>query len=104
MPRYVFHLEVRDGHADRLREINDRYAEVLRTASANIEGLRGIEKYLFGDQYVELIDYAGEFAEFAKQLGADPQARQFMREVNDCFTTPLKTMTERQMTVIQTIP
>jgi hypothetical protein len=104
MPRYVFHLTVRDGRLDRLRELNDTYDDVLRRAAAGVPGLGGIEKYLLGDEYVEQIDYDGEFADFATQFGADPEVRQFLRSVNECFEQPLKQMPEREMARLQTLP
>jgi hypothetical protein len=104
MPRYVFHMQVLDGRLGRLRELNEEYAEALRTAAAGIAGLRSIEKYLLGNEYVEQIDFDGEFADFARQLGADPRVRQFMRGVNECFGTPLREMTTREMSRIQALP
>lgn len=101
MPAYVFHLTVRDGQHERLRELNDQYAGALARVGRGIVGLGGIEKYLLGDDYVERVDYDGEFAEFAKQLGADREVREFLREVNSCFVQSLRDMPQRQMTCIQ---
>lgn len=104
MTRYVFHLQVRPDQLERLRELNRDYHDDLKRVSATIPGLRGVEKYLVGTEYVELIDYDGEFAEFGKALGADPSVREFMRGVSQCFVTPLREMSIRRMTGIQTLP
>jgi hypothetical protein len=103
MPRYVFHMQVADGATDRLRELNEQYDDVLRRASENIPGLRSIEKYLLGEEYVELIDFDGEFADFSTQLTADKEVRQFLRSVNECFVQSLRDMPERAMSTIQSL-
>jgi hypothetical protein len=104
MPRYVFHLQVKPDHLERLHVLNRDYHDDLKRVTATIPGLRGVEKYLVGTEYVELIDYDGEFAEFGKAIGADPAVREFMRGVNQCFVTPLREMTRRRMTGFQTLP
>lgn len=104
MPRYVFHMQVADGQAERLRELNEQYGEVLRRAAKAIPGLRGIEKYLLGEQYVEVVDFDGAFADFSAQLTADKQVRQFLRSVNACFAQSLRDMAEREMSCIQALP
>jgi len=103
MPRYVFHMQVADGQAERLRELNEQYGEVLRRATKAIPGLRGIEKYLLGEQYVEVVDFDGAFADFSVQLTADKQVRQFLRSVNECFVQSLRDMAEREMPCIQAL-
>jgi hypothetical protein len=104
MPRYVFHMQVADGQAERLRELNERYGEALRRAAEAIPGLSGIEKYLLGEQYVEVVDFDGAFADFSAQLTADTEVRQFLRSVNGCFVQSLREMAERQMPCIQALP
>lgn len=100
--RYVFILQVKD--ADRLRQLNERYQPALARAAAGIPGLAGIEKYLLGDQYVELIDLEGSFADFARQLAADPEVRQFLREVDACFVQSLRDLPSRQLSLLQSVP
>jgi hypothetical protein len=104
MPRYVFHMQVADGATDRLRELNAEYADALSRAASGIAGLRSIEKYLLGDEYVELIDFDGEFADFSTQLTADKEVRQFLRSVNECFVQSLRDMPDRAMATIQSLP
>lgn len=103
MTRYVFQLEVREGSQQRLRELNDRYEPALRRATGAIEGFGGLEKYILGDRYVELIDLEGDFGEFGRQLAADPEVREFLRSVNDCFVQPLREMGERRMDLVQRV-
>ena len=104
MPRYVFHMQVADGQAQRLQELNEQYGEALRRATKAIPGLGGIEKYLLGDQYVEVIDFDGAFADFSAQLTADQEVRQFLRSVNGCFVQSLRDMADREMSCIQALP
>ncbi|MCP2281046.1 hypothetical protein [Nocardia amikacinitolerans] len=104
MPKYVFHLQVKEHQLDRLQRLNEEYRDDFERVVPVIPGLRGIEKYLVGTDYVELIDYDGSFADFGAAMAADPALRKFMRSVNDCFTTPLREMTTRQMATIQTLP
>ncbi|HVD02539.1 MAG TPA: hypothetical protein VNF75_00095 [Candidatus Dormibacteraeota bacterium] len=104
MPRYVFQMQLRKGELDRLLQLNEEYADVLKRACKAIVGLHRVEKYVFEDQYVELIDFDGEFEGFSHQLTADPEVRQFLRSVNSCFVHPLSAMTSREMACIQTLP
>jgi hypothetical protein len=104
MPRYVFHMQVREDQLARLRELNAEYEPALRRASSNLHGLRSVEKFLVGTEYVELIDFDGEFDDFGAGLSADPAVREFLRAVNGCFTTGLREMPSRQMTTIQRLP
>jgi hypothetical protein len=104
MPRYVFHMQVADGRADRLRELNEQYGEVLRRVTKTIPGLRGIEKYLLDGEYVEVVDFDGAFSDFATRLTADKEVRQFLRSVDECFVQSLRNMTEREMRRIQALP
>ena len=103
MPRYVFQMQVRNGEKERLLRLNEEYADVLNRAGKAIVGLHRVEKYLFEDQYVDLIDFDGEFEEFSHQLTADPDVRQFLRSVNSCFVHSLSEMTSREMACIQTL-
>lgn len=100
--RYVFILQVKD--AERLRQLNERYQPALARAAAGIPGLAGIEKYLLGDQYVELIDLEGSFTDFARQLAADPEVRQFLREVDACFVQSLRDLPSRRLSLLQSVP
>ncbi|HLI41560.1 MAG TPA: hypothetical protein VKV35_07940 [Streptosporangiaceae bacterium] len=104
MARYVFHLQVADGQARRLRELNEQYSEALRRVTGTIPGLRGIGKYLLGDQYVEVVDFDGAFADFAAQLAADQEVRQFLRSVSGCFVQSLRDMAQREMPCLQAFP
>lgn len=104
MPRYVFHMQVRSGELERLRELNEQYADVLRRATKDIAGLHTIEKYLLDDQYVEQIDFDGDFADFAQQLTADRDVREFLRRIDACFVQSLREMRTREMSCIQTLP
>jgi hypothetical protein len=99
--RYVFLLQVKD--ADRLRQLNELYQPALARAAAGIPGLIGIEKYLIGDQYVELIDLEGDFAGFARQLAADPEVRQFLREADACFLQSLRELPSRRLSLLQSL-
>ena len=101
MPRYVFHLQVKPGRHERLRELNEQYGEALRRAASGIEGCDGIEKYVLGDEYVEVVHYDGDFGEFGKQMAADPEVREFLRAVGDCFEGGLRVMGERRMDLLQ---
>ncbi len=104
MPRYVFHMQVRDGQRERLHQLNEQYADVLRRATKDIAGLHTIEKYLLDDQYVEQIDFDGDFADFSQQLTADRDVRQFLRSIDECFVQSLREMPTREMSCIQTLP
>lgn len=104
MTAYLFHLTVRPGQHQRLRELNDQYAAVMATVSGGIAGLAGIEKYLRGSDYVERVDFDGDFAEFAKQFTADREIRQFLRQVDECFVESLRDMTDQQMSCVQNLP
>jgi len=101
MARYVFHMEVKPDRRERLRELNERYDAALRRAANGIEGFGGLQKYVLGDQYVELIDLDGDFAAFGRQLAADPDVREFLRAVGDCFEQSLRDMGERRMELLQ---
>lgn len=103
MTRYVFHLDVREGSEQRLRELNERYDAALRRAASAIDGFGGLEKYVLGDRYVELIDLEGDFGEFGRRLAADPEVREFLRAVGDCFVQPLREMGERRMDLVQRV-
>ncbi len=104
MTCYMFQLTVSPGAQDRLRQLNEEYGPLLAKVAAGIEGLHGIEKWLLGDTYVERIDFDGEFADFARQLSADKQVRQFLRSVDGCFVESLKEMTDRAMSCLQALP
>lgn len=104
MPRYVFHMQIADGQAGRLRELNEQYADVMRRATAGIPGLHAIEKYVLSDEYIELVDYDGDFADFSKQLTADRDVRQFLRSVDECFVQSLREMPDREMPCMQRLP
>jgi hypothetical protein len=101
--RYVFHMQVKDGQQDELRRLNERYEPALARAADGIEGFRGVEKYLRGDDYVEVIDYDGAFEEFGQQLASDPETREFLRSVGRCFEQSLRDMGERRMEALQEI-
>ena len=101
---YMFQLTISPGAHDRLRQLNKEYGPLLATVAGRIDGLRGIEKWVLGDTYVERIDFDGEFADFARQLSADKEVRQFLRSVDGCFTQSLKEMTDRAMSCLQTLP
>jgi hypothetical protein len=101
MPRYVFHMEIQRGQHDELRRLNDRYEPALARAAGGLPGFGGFEKYVLGDQYVEVIDYDGPFEEFGRGIAADPEARDFLRAVGACFMQSLREMGERRMTCIQ---
>jgi hypothetical protein len=100
---YLFHLTVRPGQHQRLRELNDQYAGVMAAVGHDIAGLGGIEKYLLGDDYVERVEYDGDFAEFAKQFTAEREIRQFLRQVDDCFVESLQDMADQQMSCVQNL-
>lgn len=104
MTCYMFQLTVSPGAHDRLRQLNEEYGALLAKIAGGIEGLRGIEKWVLGDTYVERIDFDGEFADFARQFSADKEARQFLRSVDGCFTESLKEMTDRAMSCLQALP
>jgi len=104
MTCYMFQLTIAPGAHDRLRQLNEEYGPRLATVAGGIDGLRGIEKWVLGDTYVERIDFDGEFADFARQLSADQEVRQFLRSVDGCFTQSLKEMTDRAMGCLQTLP
>lgn len=104
MPRYTFHLQVANGQSDRLRELNEQYADVLRRATQQIARLHGITKYVLGEHYVEQIDFDGEFGEFSQQLTADREVRQFLRSVDECFVQSLRDMPNLEMACLQTLP
>lgn len=104
MTCYMFQLTISPGARDRLRQLNEEYGPLLATVASGIEGLRGIEKWVLGDTYVERIDFDGEFADFARQLSADKEVRQFLRSVDGCFTQSLKEMTGRAMSRLQALP
>jgi len=53
---------------------------------------------------VEVIDFDGAFADFAAQLTADQEVRQFLRSVNGCFVQSLRDMAQREMSCIQALP
>jgi hypothetical protein len=103
MARHVFHMEVKPDRRERLRELNERYDDALRATANGIEGFGGVEKYLLGDEYVELVDFDGDFGDFGRQLAADPEVREFLRAVGDCFEQSLRDMGERRMEPIQNI-
>lgn len=104
MTCYMFQLTIAPGAHDRLRQLNEEYGPLLATVTGGIDSLRGIEKWVLGDTYVERIDFDGEFADFARQLSADKEVRQFLRSVDECFTQSLKEMTDRAMSCLQTLP
>jgi hypothetical protein len=99
--RHVFHLEVKPDKHERLRELNEQYGDALQRVAGGIEGFGGVEKYMLGDDYIELVDYDGDFGDFGKQLASDPEVREFLRAVNDCFEQPLREMGGRQMQELQ---
>jgi hypothetical protein len=101
--RHVFHLEVKPDKQDRLRELNERYGGALERVAGGIDGFGGVQKYVLGDQYVELVDYDGEFGDFGRQLAADPEVREFLRAVNECFVQPLREMDARRMELLQNL-
>ena len=100
--RHVFTLQVTD--AGRLRQLNEQYRPALARAAAGIPGLIGIEKYLLGDQYVEVIELTGSFGDFARQLAADPEVREFLRAVGACFAQSLRDLPAREMSLLQSVP
>jgi hypothetical protein len=104
MTCYMFQLTISSGAHGRLRQLNEEYGPILAKVAGAIDGLRGIEKWVLGDTYVERIDFDGEFADFARQLSADKEVRQFLRSVDGCFTQSLKEMTDRAMTCLQALP
>lgn len=104
MTCYMFQLSVQAGKLDRLRQLNEEYQAVLDRAAAAIPGLHGIEKWLLGQVYVERVDFDGEFADFARQLTADKDVRQFLRSVGECFVEPLRDMAVREMSCLQALP
>jgi hypothetical protein len=103
MTCFMFQLTVEPGQLGRLRELNEQYEPVMARVTAGIDGLNRIEKWLFGDIYVERVDFDGDFADFARQFTADPEIRQFLRSVDGCFTESLKQMPARQMSPLQTL-
>lgn len=103
MARYVFHMEVKPDRHERLRELNEQYEPALQRAAGALEGFGGVEKYVLGDQYIELVDFDGEFGDFGKQLAADPEVREFLRAVGDCFEQSLRGMGDRRMTLLQSL-
>lgn len=104
MTCYMFQLTISPGAHGRLRQLNEEYGPLLAKVASGIEGLHGIEKWMLGDTYVERIDFDGEFADFARQLSADKEVRQFLRSVDGCFTQSLKDMTSRAMSRLQALP
>jgi hypothetical protein len=104
MTCYMFQLTVAAGAQEQLRRLNQEYGPLLAKVAGGIEGLRGIEKWLLGDTYVERIDFDGEFADFARQFSADQEVRQFLRSVDACFTESLKEMAGRAMSCLQSLP
>jgi len=103
MTRHVFHMQVKPDRHERLRELNEQYDEALRRTASSIDGFGGVEKYVLGDEYIELIDFDGDFGDFGKQLAADPEVRQFLREVGDCFEQSLRDMGGRRMELLQSL-
>jgi hypothetical protein len=103
MTCFMFQLTVQPGQLGRLRELNEQYEPVMAKVTAGIAGLNRIEKWLFGDTYVERVDFDGDFADFARQFTADPEIRQFLRSVDGCFTESLKQMSACQMSPLQTL-
>lgn len=101
MTCYMFQLTVAEGQLGRLRELNEQYEPVLARVAAGIEGLHRIEKWLLGQTYVERVDYDGDFADFARQLTAEKEIRQFLRSVDGCFAESLKEMTATAMSPLQ---
>lgn len=104
MGRYVFHMKIQDGQHDELRRLNDRYESALARAAGGLPGFGGFEKYVLGDEYVEVIDYDGPFEEFGQGIASDPEAREFLRAVGTCFVQSLRDMGERRMIPIQQVP
>jgi hypothetical protein len=100
----MFQLTISPGTHEQLRRLNEEYGPLLAKVAGGIEGLRGIEKWMLGDTYVERINFDGEFADFARQFSADIQVRQFLRSVDACFTESLKEMTDRAMSCLQALP
>lgn len=103
MARYVFHMQVKPDRHARLRELNAQYDDALRRTASAIDGFGGVEKYVLGDEYIELIDFDGDFGDFGKQLAADPEVREFLRAVGDCFEQSLRDMGERRMELLQSL-
>ncbi len=101
--RHVFALDIAPGKADLLAALNGRYQDALQRVAAGIDGLRSIQKYVLGDRYIEIIDLDGDFTSFATQLAADPEVRQFLREVGACFTQSLRHLIDQRMTPLQVI-
>lgn len=101
MPRYVFHMEIRDGQHDELRQLNDQYEAALTRAARAVPGFRAAEKFVLGDEYIEMIDHDGPFEDFGRQLAADPEVREFLRAVGGCFVQSLRDMGDRQMSSLQ---
>ncbi|HUZ34943.1 MAG TPA: hypothetical protein VMV17_01280 [Streptosporangiaceae bacterium] len=104
MTCYMFQLTVQPGQHSRLRELNEQYEPVLARVAAGIHGLNSIEKWLLGAVYIERVDFDGEFADFAKQLTADKEVRQFLRSVGECFAESLREMPARGMSCLQALP
>ena len=103
MPHYVFHMKVREGSHDELRELNQEYGPALEQATREIPGFRGIVKYVVGDDYVEVVDCDESFEEFGQRLASNPEVREFLRAVGGCFEQSLREMGERRMDCIQRI-
>ncbi len=103
MTAYLFHLTVRPGQHQRLRQLNDQYADAMTSVTSGIVGLGGIEKYVLGDDYVERVDFDGDFTDFAKQFTADREIRQFLRQVDECFVESLRDMADQQMSCVQNL-
>jgi hypothetical protein len=103
LTRHVFHLEVKPDKHDRLRELNSQYGEALQRVAGGIPGFGGVEKYVLGDDYIELVSFDGDFGDFGRQLAADPEVREFLRAVGDCFVGGLRVMPDRRMELLQTL-
>jgi hypothetical protein len=99
--RHVFILGVKD--TEKLQQLNEQYGAALARAAGGIAGLEAIEKYLLGGTYAELIDFDGDFADFARQFAADPEVRQFLREVDACFVQSLRELAGREMSLLQSL-
>ena len=95
MARHAFHFEIKADRHERLRELNERYGDV--------EGFGGVEKYILGNEYIELVEFDGDVGEYGKQLAADPEVREFLRAVGDCFVQPLSEMGDRRMDPLQSV-
>lgn len=103
MPRYVFQMEIREGQGETLAEFVRDSEPQVRAASQAIEGFRSMDKFVLGDRYVEIIDVDGAFDDFGRQLSADPEVRQFLRQVWACFVQSPREMDACRMQLLQSI-